>query len=354
MIPKNSEWKNDIEAARLVEHIRSIVPQSENERLRYLEVLLKYLDGIISGDELYRFIMHNDYTEEAKVALTELMQAAKGPQQELIIRLKREVARLRQEALDYAEEIRLGKSARAEKEKLSSEIGEMQAKKERLEREIELLEAKRKLLIEENSKLLSASQEVEWTPVSEKDNVLYSCTPNNIRTTVEEMTKAFAAQCGITSELARQEFILRSPGLYTLIDLMEKHRRFLGNSPLSSLQDFAGIYEALPSIMKNISLPHVKPKTVSAKEEKTETSQMAKSDRLYPYIISSMNSHTTPEQRREKIRAIVAQIKRSTMRNSIYENLGKPGIAFNLPITMEGPNILEEQDVKRHVKRKSA
>lgn len=59
-------------AIKLIRSVERLIPMGTRDKLWYLELLIKYVDGLINGDDIIKFVNSSDITPMAKAAIEEV------------------------------------------------------------------------------------------------------------------------------------------------------------------------------------------------------------------------------------------------------------------------------------------
>lgn len=289
----------------LLVKLRRLVPLSDDYKLKYLENLFEYVDGMINGDEITQlatFRYTSDLTRDSLQSLASSvheqvlssyreerrqLQAQVGLLEKELSDLAQSNYTLKKEEMDLKSSISelrdLKSSLESDIQKLKSE-GYAQVEREIGDRRTELreevaslnetkqslslhIEELKKLLSQYNAQVanLSSKVEVTWEPIKADDSI-YNVFINGVDSYISSLEETYQKNTGATAEEAKVALKTNSSGVYSIKDIFGKiHSEdvkyaltvgaAIKNKELFRYNESKYAAQALENIVSNLRLP---------------------------------------------------------------------------------------------------
>lgn len=283
-------------AIKLIRSVERLIPMGTRDRVWYLELLIKYVDGLINGDDIIQFTTSNNMTSMAKAAIEEVSSSV----QEKILSSYREERsslmrsvedlssnqKLLEESVDMllsrkkellsqttslgeeanrlndkCESLRTQRMAEIEEElrlkrgSIDVEIARLEEEKASLSKSIEELKVllnKYSLIVSETSKPKGRC-EVTWKKI-DSSHPIYRANYKTIQAFVDSLKMEYMDNMGVSLEVANREFAKYAPALNIILsNLLELNRDSTNLSSISNMiANFRELWDGEKSLFNQI------------------------------------------------------------------------------------------------------
>ncbi len=226
-------------AIKLIRSVERLIPMGTRDRLWYLELLIKYVDGLINGDDIIQFTTSNNMTSMAKAAIEEVSSSV---QEKILSSYREERSSLIRSVEDLSSSQKLLKESvdmlLSRKKELLSQTTSLGEEANRLNDKCESLRTQRMAEIEEELRLKRGSIDVEIARLEEEKASLSK--------SIEELKRLLDRYSLIVSETSKSkgrcevtwEFFDKSHPIYNTNHVTIKDFVF---SLISEYQDNMGV-----------------------------------------------------------------------------------------------------------------
>ncbi|MCI8331078.1 MAG: hypothetical protein HFE04_03140 [Bacilli bacterium] len=226
-------------AIKLIRSVERLIPMGTRDKLWYLELLIKYVDGLINGDDIIKFVNSSDITPMAKAAIEEVSSSV---QEKILSSYREERSSLIRSVEDLSSSQKLLKESvdmlLSRKKELLSQTTSLGEEANRLNDKCESLRTQRMAEIEEELRLKRGSIDVEIARLEEEKASLSK--------SIEELKRLLDRYSLIVSETSKSkgrcevtwEFFDKSHPIYNTNHVTIKDFVF---SLISEYQDNMGV-----------------------------------------------------------------------------------------------------------------